>query len=442
MLNIFEQYNQEASDLHHSLKVSGYTHPTIVLTETGFLPDDVISPYGYFTGDYLVEKGYARYFNQVRVPDFWEIKANNTNGEIVNHGKKVANIFFVQPSHKRLVRAVEWLDDNGNVKIIEFYNKHGRHYATSTFNSDRVQIMKTYYDLEGKEKIVENFVTGDIILNIGDQVKIFHTRVEFIIHFLKDSGYQLDSILYNSLATPFQVAYRLNTPGSDILVWQEDFQGAIPGNMQLLIDDKLPRSTKIVIPKQSVYQQFLNLNHGQPSNKVASLGYIYPLYPQNNWSNDILTFTNSDQLENIEKLAQSLPEMNFHIAAITEMSPKLLSLGGYENVFLYPNVTDAVVSQLWNKAHVYLDNNHGNEILSASREAFLRQIPILAFDNTCHGRDYTLLNNYFSASDAEKMVVRIKELNQESMYQDVVSNQLRAGNHVQEKEYREVLSHD
>ncbi|VTS12651.1 accessory Sec system glycosyltransferase GtfB [Streptococcus pseudoporcinus] len=36
MLNIFENYDQAAQDLHYSLVMSSYKHSTVILNETGF----------------------------------------------------------------------------------------------------------------------------------------------------------------------------------------------------------------------------------------------------------------------------------------------------------------------------------------------------------------------------------------------------------------------
>ena len=50
MIQLFDYYNQETQDLHDSLLAAGYDCPTIVIEANGFLPDDMISPYTYFSG--------------------------------------------------------------------------------------------------------------------------------------------------------------------------------------------------------------------------------------------------------------------------------------------------------------------------------------------------------------------------------------------------------
>ena len=45
MINLFENYSQGSWDLHYSLIVAGYVNTTVCLSDDGFLPSDVTSPY-------------------------------------------------------------------------------------------------------------------------------------------------------------------------------------------------------------------------------------------------------------------------------------------------------------------------------------------------------------------------------------------------------------
>ena len=61
---VFDSYSRESQDLLHSMKESGFHHPTVVLEPNGFLPDGVESPFLYFLGQPEGEKR-GRYFNEV-----------------------------------------------------------------------------------------------------------------------------------------------------------------------------------------------------------------------------------------------------------------------------------------------------------------------------------------------------------------------------------------
>ncbi|MEJ7326624.1 accessory Sec system glycosylation chaperone GtfB, partial [Staphylococcus epidermidis] len=68
--------------------------------------------------------------------------------------------------------------------------------------------------------------------------------------------------------------------------------------------------------------------------KVYRGGYLYDYRKQNQFSRNILTLTNSDQLSCIEELVKNNSNYQFHIAAITEMSNKLLELVKFDNIRL------------------------------------------------------------------------------------------------------------
>ena len=49
---LFDNYNQDSQALHTSLKLAGFDCPAVVIEDDGFLPDDVMSVYGYILGDF------------------------------------------------------------------------------------------------------------------------------------------------------------------------------------------------------------------------------------------------------------------------------------------------------------------------------------------------------------------------------------------------------
>ena len=138
----------------------------------------------------------------------------------------------------------------------------------------------------------------------------------------------------------------------------------------------------------------------QQASHVAFLGFMYPFARQNHFQNHALILTNSDQVEHLESIVSEVPTMHYHVGAITEMSSRLMDLAKYSNVSLYPNITTEQVKRLYQEADFYLDINHQNEILSATRAAFENNMLILAFTNTSHGSEYTAPSNIFSPMDA------------------------------------------
>ena len=408
MINLFDQYDQLTKDLHYSLQQAGYDYPTVVLDDNGFLPDKVQSPYGYFLGTEDVTSK-PRFFNQIEKPTYWEIIADNQGAAVYDKGKKRARIFYANQGY-RIVRTVEWLDLNEKVRSIDYYNQYGRRYAHTVFDKEQQPAMTTYFSVDGQEKIVENHLTSDIILNDQKQIHIFKSKIEFIHHYFEVAQLDYQTILYNRLSLPFFVSYNLRENGIDILFWQESIEQDIPGNMQLLLTETT-RTKKIVVQNQNAYARLTELLKDQElSVSIEPLGFIYPFERENQGTNNILIATNSDQIEYLEELIVACPQAYFHIAAITEMSEKLLDKAKYANVTLYPNIALKRLADLYKTCDIYLDINHSDELMNAIREAFIHNLVILAFDNTVHRRDFIAPEFIFDRENWQAMAQLVEQL--------------------------------
>lgn len=438
MITLVDTYNQSSWDLHYSLVRSGYNHPMIAIVDDGFLPDDVTSPYLHYTGFEGME-GRPLYFNEVRVPEFWEISADNSKGEIFNFSRKRGHIHYAEPKHLRLVKAVDWHDDTGKLRVTDRYNKFGYRFAQSIYNLNGEMTYTTYYNKNGKEVIVENHQTGDLILNQGEKVKLFKTRHEFVRYYLTNSGYNLDRIFYNSLSTPFLVTYYLGGEGRDILFWQEDIYQEIPGNMRLLLDGQ-SRDTKVLVQSYSSFEKMQPLLSEQDKQKVDFLGYLYPMEDKKKPGNDVLILTNSDQLEAIDFLVENHPQLHFHIAALTEMSSNLTRLSRFHHVSLYPNIAVSRARELYKLCSVYLDINHGNEILSAVRAAFEQGLLIFAFDVTAHQLSFTTRDCVFKTDESHQLSAILERvLSDELLFQTYLEQQAESARLETTDRYQELI---
>lgn len=408
----FETYHTDSQKLHESFKLAGCRFPAVVIEENGFLPGDVQSIYGYFLGDYRSAPGglgRPRYFNEIQVPPFWEISSNSMAGRVQDLCRERARIFYASPKNRRQVQTVDWLDEKGTVRYSDHYNKYGAVYARTTFDAAGKRVLRSYFSPGGEEVIVENYVTQDIILNQGETVHIFRGKTEFAEYFFRLTGYDQCRIFFNTLSVPFFVSCRLPAgEKGDVLFWQEPVRDEIPGNMKLILSGQAARTGTVYVQKHQAYQQLMKL--GASPEVVKPKGFAYPFVRQNQGRPAALICTNSDQLEHCEQLVAALSEVEFHIAALTEMSSKLMALGRYENVRLYPAVKTDMVNELFRSCDLYLDINHGGEILSAVQRAFLNNQVILAFANTTHNDDVTGREHIFAPEDAEKMIETIRHL--------------------------------
>lgn len=407
MIQLFDVYNQESQDLHYSLTAAGLSDLAVVIEPDGFLPDGVVSPFTYYLG---YDSGNPLYFNQVPVPDFWEIAGNNQFGTINDINQERAVIHFADGLQARLVKKVEWKTPAGRIFQVDHYNRFGACFAKTTFDGSGQAIMTSYRNVDQKEVILENHVTGDILLTLeGQGLRHFSGRVAFIIDFLQGLKVNLDHILFNTLSTSFLTSFHFpEKSGQDILVWQEPLHNDIPGNMQLILENDQLRAKTIIIPDYATYERALQLTDEKFHHKFSHLGYHYHFKRDNFVRPDALIVTNSDQLEQVEKLVESLPKVTFRIAAVTEMSTKLLDMIRYPNVVLYQNASPQKIQELYQLSDIYLDINYGNELLQAVRQAFENNQLILAFEETAHNRRYIAPNHIFAKEAVEDMIQTIE----------------------------------
>ena len=186
---LLDNYGEESEMLHQSFRRAGFTGPVVVIGDDGFFPEDVISAYQYFCGDFKESSkgsGRARYFNQINVPDYWEISGNNNDGKVHDLHRERGRIFYAEPKHKRLVRVVDWLDEKGTVRSSDHYNRYGFLYARTFFSKDGKRFCRAYFDAEGRETLLENFVTHDIILNRDGKVYLFKSIIDLILKILEE----------------------------------------------------------------------------------------------------------------------------------------------------------------------------------------------------------------------------------------------------------------
>lgn len=393
---LFDNYTPESEKLHKSFLSAGYNYPFIIINTDGFLPDGAMNPYEYFLNKVEISsKGKPLYFSNVKLPYYWEAKGDNTKCEIFDNDTLRGCMYYSSKFHnKRYVNIIDWKDDKGRTRSCDHYNKNGDLFARSVLDSEGKTINRTYLTPSGKEIIVENFVTGSIILELDGVTRVFPNKVDFVMYFIKCARLGKSALYYNSLGTPFLVSLYMaknDAHRKDVLFWQEDITNIIPGNMQYIIDGK-SRTRKIYVQKHSSFTALKSLGVGDI---IEELGYIYEFKKENKYSNNALICTNSDNLMNIEELITRLPEVEFNICAVTNMSEKLMKLDTYNNVHLYPNITLKKYADLLERCDIYLDINISNIILNSIETAFLHNMAIFAFKDSVHDTDFVSPNAIF-----------------------------------------------
>lgn len=410
MINLFDNYTTESRDLHIAMLMSDHRQETVVINDDGYLPDDVVSPLMYFFKHAGAKfEGHPRYFNQIDLPRFWEIEASAQEGKIMDKGIQRGRITYNRTDNERQVKTVEWFDRQGKTRVIDRYNQWGWKFAITTLDEEGNYAITTYLTPDGFEVLVENHFTGDIIYNHNPQgdFSIFKNRTEMVKYYLEHADLTVDRIMYNTLADGFQVTESMaSTTHDNILFWQEPITDSVPGNMAYLLSQE-DANTKVVVQHREAYERLMTLLPADQQAKVTYLGFIYPFRRQNQQRPTAVTFTNSDQMEQLEALVKTLPQVTFNVGALTEMSTKLLNFDQYDNVNLYPQILQTDVDRLVQEADLYLDINHGNEILDASRTAFENNMLILGFDQTVHNRRFTAPEHIYQPEKVEDMITLV-----------------------------------
>lgn len=131
MVIVAEKYTDNVREIQNFLQKTGLESKIIIFDDEGFLPADVITPYEYFVlqqnPETVAEK--PLFYNFIKVPAFWEIRADGVRGGIYDMGCRKAVICFAQPVERRNVQRVEWCAENGWVYRTDYYNKYGLKFA-------------------------------------------------------------------------------------------------------------------------------------------------------------------------------------------------------------------------------------------------------------------------------------------------------------------------
>ena len=121
-----------------------------------------------------------------------------------------------------------------------------------------------------------------------------------------------------------------------------------------------------------------------------------------------LTFTGSQDIEQLDYLAEHLPNVVFQVAAWTDMGPKLYDLSNrYPNIQLYPAISRDKLERLKENMDVYLDINLLTSTADIVAEMAQLSKPILAFYKSQNGNNGQRL---YSSEHPERMLADLQKL--------------------------------
>lgn len=122
-----------------------------------------------------------------------------------------------------------------------------------------------------------------------------------------------------------------------------------------------------------------------------------------------LIYTSSDQIEQIDTLIQSLPNIQFKIAARVMVSDRLKQLLVYPNVTVYAGINYLVEldQELIETSQVLLDINHGEKTEEMLDQFSKRGKLILAFENTKY-REMGQIT--YKVEQVQEMIEKLREV--------------------------------
>lgn len=400
MIGIFTNWTIQEKKVCESFGLDKINQ-TIVLQQECSFGEDITSPYEYYVQKYSNQLvgGSPLFANLLEVPDLWEIRMLYERAEIWDEGVKKAEIEYADPIEYRNIKSISWLLPGGILYKKDYYNRYGKLYCAELYGDDGVIDTKIYLADEKTPVIIcqPKFEVYTLIDDGREMIRC-DSEQEFLINFLNTEFPDEDVIFTNdlnllSLITNTNISQKRFIVQKKVNDIENISKVAGRDDVVFLHEKKneMERWKKdLKIPCQRFYRT------------VSS-------FPQSNFGDEVFILTNSDQIEQLEKIVTELPELHFHIGAITLMSEKLMDMQKYENVSLYPGISQQKREELFKKCTYYLDINHYSEICDALFEAFRHGLLILGFDITIHEDAYVLLECIFSISKAEEMISLLKQ---------------------------------
>ena len=122
-----------------------------------------------------------------------------------------------------------------------------------------------------------------------------------------------------------------------------------------------------------------------------------------------LIYTASDHIEQIETLIQSLPDIQFKIAARVIVSDRLAQMTVYPNVTIYNGIhyLQDVDAELVDTCQVLLDINHGEKTEEILNQFARLGKPILSFEKT---KSYEVGQEVYAVDQVQTMIEKLREV--------------------------------
>lgn len=261
-----------------------------------------------------------------------------------------------------VVKVITWLNNQGQEVRKDYYNQYGWRYMSEDFNNGKI-ISRTYYSYSQKVIIMENLTTNAV--QFMNKEELYPNYETLVVDYWSQKGYQVDKLITNNHS----------------------------------IAEKLPVKAKYLLFDRE--------------NNTEKLNYLH-MFPKKTWRPIAYVHTDSENLEQIENLVKTLPNIMFYISARTTMSGKLLNLQLHRNVILFHGLSniEEKSKELLDEASIYLDINHDfyDEKLDMVKKAYFANNLIMTFDNVRHRPELVLDKNIYKSHEFENLTTYIENI--------------------------------
>ena len=357
-----------------SLERAKISFVPIVIQYRGDLNTEILNPFLFFTGHYR-ERGDALFFNELQVPDLYEIRhIDSGTAHVLDGDRKVGEITYF-PESQRLIRQVDWFDYSGHKIYSDKYSMQGFKYCYSIYSNNKEK-KQIFIDSDENEVISWDLESKQITLNYKEQRYGLRNLKDFVSFFLKwledkERLFPIEELYVNSLSTSLAVAGEKKAIPTT-LFWQEQLHDEIPGNLRRQLEN--PLALRRVIFESEQQKERLEYLFPEPQHITYHyLGAIERFSRRHTFSKKAFTLTKSDEIFYLEELAQMYPQLHWTIAAPTKVSDKLTKIGtDHQNIHICPQVTSEQIEELLLKHDWYFDFNKGPEVANIINKAYLQ----------------------------------------------------------------------
>lgn len=352
--------NQEIEDQLQTFKYLDCLSDVMLLRVRGFFDDGITSIFD----DLIYDTEKARMTPSllkwnIPMPENFNIYGDTIFTEF---GMARGKIVFQGTSTNGVVKAIIWLNNQGRKVRKDYYNQYGWRYMSEDFNNDKM-VSRTYYSHSQKVIIMENITTNAV--QFMNKEELYLDYETLVVDYWSQKGYQVDKLITNNHS----------------------------------IAEKLPVKAKYLLFDRE--------------NNTEKLNYLH-MFPKKTWRPIAYVHTDSENLEQIENLVKTLPNIMFYISARTTMSGKLINLQLHRNVILFYGLSniEEKSKELLDEVSIYLDINHDfyDEKLDMVKKAYFANNLIMTFDNVRHRPELVLDKNIYKSHEFENLTTYIENI--------------------------------